>query len=125
MADFNIYIDYRAAMMARLIQSAGLGFLLVPINTMAFSFVAREKMNNATGLMNLARNIGGSSRIAIVTTMLARREQFHEQSLVAHLTPYDAGLTQTLKRTTHFLTTQGASPAQAAAQAQGLIYGML
>jgi DHA2 family multidrug resistance protein len=92
---------------------------------MAFSAVARPKMGNATGLMNLARNIGGSSGIAIVTTTLARRQQFHQHSLVAHLTPFDAGYAQALGGTAHALPTQGASPSQAMAQAQAILYGMV
>lgn len=122
MARFNLDVDYHTAMMARVVQSAGLAFLFVPINTMAFAFVAKEKMGNATGLMNLARNVGGSSGIAIVTTMLARREQFHQQSLVSHLTPYDQNYVQALNHAVQVLVSRGASAAQALAQAQGMIY---
>ena len=75
MAGFNAQIDFRTAMMARIVQSIGLAFLFVPLNTLAFSFLPKEKINRATGLINLARNIGGSSGIAVVTTMLARRAQ--------------------------------------------------
>ncbi|MFN7995148.1 MAG: DHA2 family efflux MFS transporter permease subunit [Bryobacteraceae bacterium] len=125
MAHFSLDIDYRTAMMARVVQSAGLAFLFVPINTMAFAFVAKEKMGSATGLINLARNIGGSSGIAIVTTILARREQFHQSRLIEHLTPFDQNYTQMLSGLAHTLMTQGASAAQAMAQAQGMLYGML
>jgi hypothetical protein len=38
----------------------------------------KEKTDYASGIINLARNIGGSSGIAVVTTMLARRTQFHQ-----------------------------------------------
>ena len=64
------------------VQSFGLAFLFVPINTVAFSFIARANTGYATGLINLARNIGGSSGIAICTTLIARREQFHQQRLI-------------------------------------------
>ena len=73
------YRDYRV------VQSLGLAFLFVPINTVAFSFIARAKTGYATGLINLARNIGGSSGIAICTTLIARREQFHQQRFIEHL----------------------------------------
>ncbi len=101
MAGFDLDIDYHTAMMARVLQSAGLAFLFVPINTMAFATVPREKMGGATGLINLARNIGGSSGIAIVTTILARRTQFHQARLVSHMTPYDPAYTQALAGMTH------------------------
>jgi len=125
MAGFDLDVDYRTAMMARVVQSAGLAFLFVPINTMAFATVPREKMGSATGLINLARNIGGSSGIAIVTTILARRTQFHQHRLVDHMTPFDPSYAQALAGTAHMLGTRGASAAQALAQAQGLLYGLL
>jgi DHA2 family multidrug resistance protein len=125
MAGFDLDIDYRTAMMARVVQSAGLAFLFVPINTMAFATVPREKMGSATGLINLARNIGGSSGIAIVTTLLARRTQFHQARLVAAFTPFSPAYTQALAGTAHMLAERGASASQAAAQAQGMFYGML
>jgi DHA2 family multidrug resistance protein len=125
MAHFDLDVDYRTAMMARVMQSAGLAFLFVPINTMAFATVPREKMGSATGLINLARNIGGSSGIAIVTTLLARRTQFHQARLVGDMTPFSPAYAQALAGTAHMLVTRGASAAQAAAQAQGMLYGML
>ena len=71
------------------------------------------------------RNIGGSSGIAIVTTMLARREQFHQHRLVSHLTPFDPAYTQALAGTAHALASRGASAAQSVAQATGIFYGMM
>jgi DHA2 family multidrug resistance protein len=125
MAHFDLDIDYHSAMMARVWQSAGLAFLFVPINTMAFASVPREKMGSATGLINLARNIGGSSGIAIVTTILARRTQFHQTRLVSHFTPFDTGYSQALAGTVHMLVIQGSNAAQAMVQAEGMLYGML
>ena len=66
MTDFDLSIDFRHAMLARVVQSLGLAFLFVPINTMAFYFIAKQKTSYATGLINLARNVGGSTGIAIV-----------------------------------------------------------
>ena len=92
MAPLNLQVDFRTVTKARALQTAGLAFLFVPINAAAFSFIAKAKMSNATGIINLARNIGGSAGIAFVTTMLQRRSQFHQSVLVAHLTPYDPGV---------------------------------
>ena len=125
MSHFNLEIDFRTAMMARVVQSAGLAFLFVPINTMAFAFVPKHRTNYATGLINLARNIGGSAGIAVVTTMLARRSQFHQHTLVAHMTPLDPAYQQALEGARQMLMAQGASAADALAQAQALLYGMM
>ncbi|HUK15300.1 MAG TPA: DHA2 family efflux MFS transporter permease subunit, partial [Bryobacteraceae bacterium] len=125
MAHFNLSIDFSTAMWARTIQALGMAFLFVPINTTAFSSVPREKLGYATGLMNLFRNIGGSGGIAMVNTILARREQFHQAVLTSHLTPLDGAYASALQNTTSAIMGQGASPADAAVQAQGVLYGMV
>src|SRR5947209_12932273 len=81
MTGFDLGVDFRTVVLARMIQSVGMAFLFVPINTAAYSFLPREKNNAASGLVNLARNIGGSVGISLVTTMLARRAQFHQARL--------------------------------------------
>ena len=73
MTNFTLGVDFRTVVFARMIQTMGLAFLFIPINTAAYAFLPKEKNNAASGLMNLARNIGGSVGISIVTTMLDRR----------------------------------------------------
>jgi DHA2 family multidrug resistance protein len=82
MATFSTDIDFKYAMLARCYQAVGLAFLFVPINTAAFAFVPRNKNNAASGLINLARNVGGSVGISLVTTILSRRTQFHQSRLI-------------------------------------------
>jgi DHA2 family multidrug resistance protein len=125
MAAFNLDVDFRTAMWARTIQALGMAFLFVPINTTAFSSVPREKLGYATGLMNLFRNIGGSGGIAMVNTILARREQFHQQVLIGHLTPLDGNYAGALESTASAIAARGASAVDAAAQAQGVLYRMV
>jgi DHA2 family multidrug resistance protein len=125
MSRFTLQLDFATAVRGRIVQSFGLAFLFVPISTVAFMRIPRERMNYATGLYNLARNIGGSSGIAATTTMLARRAQFHQSVLVSHLTPYDPAYRDFLGKTTVVLQARGSSPADAVAQAQGLMYGTL
>lgn len=125
MTNFDLQIAFRNAVIARMIQSLGLAFLFVPINTIAFNLIAKERTSYATGLINLARNVGGSTGIAIITTMLARRSQFHQQVLVSHLTPYDATYQSALQGMVSKLVQQGVNSVQAVAQAQGMLYGMV
>ena len=125
MSRFTLEVDYSTAVWGRVVQSAGLAFLFVPISTVAFARLPRERVNYATGLFNLARNIGGSSGIAAITTILARRAQYHQSILVSHLTPYDSAYRDALQRTAAVFRAGGASSADAAGQAQGAIYGTL
>jgi DHA2 family multidrug resistance protein len=69
-------------MVARIVQAASLAFLFVPINSIAFRGVPPSKTNNASALINLARNFGGSIGISFAATLLTRREQFHQSRLV-------------------------------------------
>jgi len=125
MAHFSLEIDFRTAVMAWAYSRLGMAFLFTPINVMAFYFIRKEKMNNATGIINLARNIGGSVGIANVATLLARRSQVHQSTLVSHLTPLDPVYTNSLSGASRFLMSQGSNPVQALNQAHGLIYGNL
>jgi MFS transporter, DHA2 family, multidrug resistance protein len=125
MTNFTLGVSFGNAVMARIVQSLGLAFLFVPINAIAFNFIAKEKTSYATGLINLARNIGGSNGIATVTTLLARRSQFHQQILTGNLTPYDPGYQGAIQNITRTLMDRGISAAQAAMQAPAMIYGMV
>ena len=125
MSHFDTQINFGHAVSARVVQSFGLAFLFVPINTVAFSFIAKEKTGYATGLINLARNVGGSSGIAICTTIIAQREQFHQQRLIERLSPLDPAYQTALAGMKQLLVTKGSDPAQAAAQAQGMLYGTM
>ncbi|MBV9081464.1 MAG: DHA2 family efflux MFS transporter permease subunit, partial [Acidobacteriaceae bacterium] len=86
MAGFNTGMDYKHIAVARCYQAAGLAFLFVPINTAAYAFVPPNKNNAASGLINLARNVGGSLGISLVTTILDRRAQFHQSRLTESAT---------------------------------------
>ena len=125
MATFNLEIDFHTAMMARIYQSAGMAFLFVPINVMAFYFIPKVKFNNATGIINLARNIGGSFGIANVMTLLARRSQFHQNVLVSFLTPLNPAYQAMVNGARQLLFAAGSDPVNAGAQADGMAYGLL
>ena len=67
-------------------QSFGLALLFVPINTASYVGVPPEKGGEVSGTINLLRNIGGSVGISMVETVIARRDQFHQDVLSAHVT---------------------------------------
>jgi len=125
MARFTLGIDFGTAMRSRILQSIGMAFLFVPISTAAFAYIPKERTNYATGLFNLARNIGGSCGIATITTVLARRYQFHQAVLTAHTTPFDPRFREAVAGATAMLQARGASPPDAALQAHGLVYGSM
>jgi DHA2 family multidrug resistance protein len=123
LAHLNLTTSFWTFVFVWTISRGALAFLFVPINVTAFSFVPRERMNSATGLINLARNIGGSVGISLVTTLEARLAQRHQTNLVGHLSPLNPR--DALHGITGALTAHGASAATAAHQAQALLYDEL
>jgi DHA2 family multidrug resistance protein len=125
MTRFDTAIDFRTLATARVFQAIGLAFLFVPINTAAYAFIPKNKTNAASGLINLARNIGGSIGISLVTTMLARRAQFHQASLVNNIHKGNPSLQAMMSAATHMLMSHGSSAYQASHQAYALVANML
>ena len=125
MTTFDATIDFRTAATDRVFQTIGLAFLFVPINTTAYAFLPKEKNNAASGLINLARNMGGSIGISVVTTMLARRAQVHQTNLSANVHAGSAKMHAMLNGMQHMLIGRGSSAWLAARQAQGMVAGMV
>jgi DHA2 family multidrug resistance protein len=125
MTNFDLDIDFRTAAVARVYQAVGMAFLFVPINTAAYAFLPREKNNAASGLMNLARNIGGSVGISVVTTMLDRRSQVHLTNLAGNLSRANPALRAAIQGSSNAMRAHGASAAGAAQQAYALVQGTL
>ncbi len=80
-------IDFRAAVLMRVFQASGIAFLFVPINSIVYNGIPPQKNNQVSGIVNLSRNMGGDIGIALVTTLIARRSQFHQSRLVEHVVP--------------------------------------
>jgi len=125
MTNFDLEIDFRTAAIARVYQAVGMAFLFVPINTAAYAFLPREKNNAASGLMHLARNIGGSVGISVVTTMLDRRSQVHLTNLVGNLSGANPALRAAIQGSSNAMRAHGASAAGATQQAYALLQGIL
>lgn len=123
MSRWNLQIGYWDAARARIVQSMGLAFLFIPINVIAFATLSKERANQASGLMNLFRNIGGSVGIALLSTLLARRTQFHQVRLTDHLTPSSLEHQAFAGRITRALFARTGDWADSVHRGWGLLYG--
>jgi len=110
---------------AIILSGFGSGCVFVPLSTMTVSGLKNEEIGNASGLYNLLRNIGGSVGIAVVNTLIARRQQLHRTELVHSITPGSVTVVGRLHALQHLFQAQGASPSLALDRAQGLIEVML
>jgi DHA2 family multidrug resistance protein len=118
----DLLISFASAARLRIVQSFGLGFLFVPISLAAYIGVAPEKGNSVSGLINFMRNIGSSVGTSMVTTMLARRAQFHQTVLTYHATNYDPAFRSQMLGLSNQLARAGATSPDARAAALGRIY---
>lgn len=122
MAGFSLDVSFNQLMTARIFQTLGLAFLFIPITNVAYVGVPADKTDQISAFVNLARNIGGSVGISLVTTWLARRSQFHQNVLAENITPYDAQYQSLMTTLTQHFTELGASLDAARQQAQAMIY---
>ena len=125
MAGWNLSLDFKHAVLGRVLQSFGLAFLFIPINVTAFAYIPREKTNMGTGIINLARNIGASVGIATVTTLLERRTQLHQVRLMDHVNEMNPALKSTLAGFAATSVSGGSSGPAAAARAHGMLFNMI
>jgi MFS transporter, DHA2 family, multidrug resistance protein len=83
----DLQISFKSAVLLRIAQVIGLGFLFVPISLVAYIGIPPEKNNAVAGIVNFMRNIGSSVGTSIVTTLIARRSQLHQARLVEYARP--------------------------------------
>jgi MFS transporter, DHA2 family, multidrug resistance protein len=79
---FNAQVNFNTFVFYRALFGVGSALMFIPLNTLAFSSITKEFMTKCTGMSNLARSIGGSIGISVVTTLSIRRSQLHQNILV-------------------------------------------
>ncbi len=122
MSNLTLGMDYWSLTLPRIIQGFALGFIFVPLSTLTLATIRRDKLVNATSAYNVLRNLGGSVGIALATTYLAQRSQFHQNNLVSHVTIWDPATQERLAQwTSHFLA-QGADSFTAQRRALAMLY---
>ncbi|HEX4183788.1 MAG TPA: DHA2 family efflux MFS transporter permease subunit [Caulobacteraceae bacterium] len=125
MSHLDTQLSFASAAYARMFQAVGLPFLFVPITNAAYVGLKPSESNQASALMNVARNLGGTIGISTVQTMLARRQQVHQAQLVETLNPLNPNYTNGLDQTTHALTGLGQATSDAGMQSMALLYRSL
>jgi DHA2 family multidrug resistance protein len=119
----DLLMSFRSATLLRVWQYIPVAFLFVPLTLAGYVGLAPEKTNAAAGLMNFFRNMGQSVGTSAVTTLIARRSQYH-QSVLAEYTAsgrFHASITALSMR----LTRAGVSAHTARQQAMGRLYALV
>jgi DHA2 family multidrug resistance protein len=105
----------------RVYQTLGLPFLFIPINTVAYDGLPRDKTNQASALMNVARNLGGSIGISLANVEITQRTQLHQSRLVENTIPSSPVFQSTLHGLSQYFVQHGAAPGAANSEAIGFM----
>jgi MFS transporter, DHA2 family, multidrug resistance protein len=116
----NLEVSFESAEWVRTLQYWSMGFLFVPLSLAAYVGLTPAETNSASGLMNFMRNIGQSVGTSAVTTLLARRGQYH-QSVLADFTS-SGQFDGAIQALTAQLSRAGLSLYDAGQQALGRVY---
>jgi DHA2 family multidrug resistance protein len=90
-------VSFGVAAGIMVLQYAPVGFIFVPAVTASYFGISQSRSDEVAGLTNFIRNIGSSVGASVVTTILARRQQFHIVRLTEHLCPGAPALTITFQ----------------------------
>ncbi len=85
----NIQVSFWDVSLSRMLQVLWLPFIFIPLSAVQFTGVPPDKNSDASAIINLMRNLGGSFGVSIATTQLQWRGQFHHERLAEHVTPYN------------------------------------
>ena len=122
MSDLTLGMDYWSLAVPRFLQGFAQGFIFVPLQTLALATIRLERLSNATAAYNVVRNVGGSIGVAFITTLLARRAQYHQAMLADHVTQWSPETAGRLREWASHFARHGADSFTAARQATTMLY---
>jgi DHA2 family multidrug resistance protein len=98
LSGFDLSVSFGHIAVGRLVQAMGLPLLFIPITNQAYADLKPTETGDASALLNVARNLGGSIGIDFAQAMILRQQQFHQSRIVEGLNPlnpnYVVGLGQ-------------------------------
>ncbi len=113
-------------MMPLYIRGVAMALIFSPLTTVAISGISNEKMAQASGLINVIRQVGGSFGVAIFGTLLTQRTIYHNQTYGEQLNKYSESFQQTITRLEHFVSqTAGGTVSDSISRAQALLMGFV
>ncbi len=124
---FLSYLSEKSQIMFPLyLRGVAMALIFSPLTTTAISEISNQKMAQASGLINVIRQVGGSFGVAIFGTILTQRTLFHVQNYGEQINQYSATYQQTLMHLQRFATQAvGGTLSESAARAQGMIVGFV
>jgi DHA2 family multidrug resistance protein len=76
-SQLSAYSEHAQIMVPMYLRGIAMGTLFSPLSAMALLDIKRHEMAQASGIMNVIRQVGGSFGVAILQTLLVQRIAFH------------------------------------------------
>jgi MFS transporter, DHA2 family, multidrug resistance protein len=103
-----------------LVRAIGQAMVLAPLSAIATTRIEAENAGSASGLFNMTRNLGGAIGIAVLQTLITKREQFHDNVLMHAVSTFNEATRQRISDLTNYFLTHGITDT-AVAQHQAII----
>ncbi len=120
----NLQMSFAEASWLRVVQMVPIPFCFIAITNAAYVGLPKEQSNQVAGLINFARNIGGSILIAVTNAQVTTRAMWHQQHLQTDMQAGMPGYQQHLNALSGFLGGQYGG-ANSRGLALGSIYNQL
>jgi DHA2 family multidrug resistance protein len=108
-----------------IVRGFGTVLMFMPLQLAALGPIPKKDVAAASGFFNLTRQLGGSIGVALLTTILEKREAFHRAVLVEKVASTDPRTLERVAAYTQAMLAQGASAVEAKAKALGLLDGIV
>ncbi|GGI24642.1 MDR family MFS transporter [Bradyrhizobium guangdongense] len=107
----NIFMtnDYAADQLLwpNVVRAVGQALVLAPLSAVATSGIEPENAGSASGLFNMMRNLGGAVGIALLQTVLTKREQYHSNVLMQSVSVFEQATRMRLEQLTQYFVNHG------------------
>lgn len=117
MTRLNADLNFGFFVWTRLYLGLGLPLIFIPITAASYDGLRPDQTDQASALINAARNTGGSIGVSIASNVLAHREQWHQSRLVENIVPSDPGYVSGFDHATQFFVERGSSVLEAHSRA--------
>jgi DHA2 family multidrug resistance protein len=107
----NIYMtpDYASDQLfwPNVVRAVGQALVFAPLSAVATAGIEAENAGSASGLFNMMRNLGGAVGIALLQTLLTKREQYHSNVLMQSISLLEQATRARIEKLTQYFISHG------------------
>ncbi|TMJ22005.1 MAG: multidrug efflux MFS transporter [Alphaproteobacteria bacterium] len=89
------------------VRAVGQALVMTPLSAVATAGIEPENAGSASGLFNMMRNLGGAVGIAVLQTLLTKREQYHSNVLMQSVSPLEQATRTRIEQLTQYFVNHG------------------